>query len=120
MSPLASAILNQLSSSIFQQQYTLKQEALSIKRKNLSNSFSSFYSTFSTSLQLSLKLTGEKGASSLLSTLPMVLLFTRVTFVMQSHFIMVGHPRISLQTVFVADLTVLNMPKWSFLYHSPQ
>ena len=37
----------------------------------------------------------------------MVLLFIRVTFVMQLHFDMVGHPRISLLTVFVVDL---NMP----------
>ena len=43
-SPLVSAILKQLSSfnsSILQQQHTFKQDALSIKCKNLSNSFSS-------------------------------------------------------------------------------
>ena len=73
-SPLASAILNQLScfdSSILQQQRALKQEALSIKRQNLSQRFSEFFSTLSNNLQLSLKLAGEKGASSWLSTLPL-------------------------------------------------
>ena len=40
----------------------------------------------------------------------MVLLIIKVTFVMQSHFVMVGHPRISLLTVFMVDQTVLNMP----------
>ena len=73
-SPLAFAILNQLScfdSSILQQQHALKQEALSIKRQNLSQRFSDFFSTLSNNLQLSLKLAGEKGASSWLSTLPL-------------------------------------------------
>ena len=73
-SPLASATLNQLScfdSSILQQQRALKQEALSIKRQNLSQRFSEFLSTLSNNLQLSLKLAGEKGASSWLSTLPL-------------------------------------------------
>ena len=48
-SPLASAILNQLScfdSSILQQQRALKQEALSIKRQNLSQRFSEFFPDF--------------------------------------------------------------------------
>ena len=70
-SPLASAILNQLSyfnSSILQQQRALKQEALSIERQILSQRFSEFFSTLSNNLQLSLKVAGEKGASSWLST----------------------------------------------------
>jgi len=73
-SPLASAIFNQLFSfacSILHQLHNLKQETLSLKHQNLSNSFSSFLSTLSTGLQLSLKLAGEKGASSWLSTLPL-------------------------------------------------
>jgi len=81
-SPLASAILNQLSSfdcSIVHQQHILKQEALSLRHPN---SFSSFLSTLSTGLQLSLKLACEIGAFSWLSTLPLVLLFIRVIFVM--------------------------------------
>ena len=72
--PLASAILNQLScfdSSILQQQRALKQEALSIKLQNLSQRFSEFFLTLSNNLQLSLKLAGEKGVSSWLSTLPL-------------------------------------------------
>jgi len=71
ISPLVSAILNQLSSldcSILQKQHTLKQEALSIKYKNLSSNFSSLHSI---GLQLSLKLAGKKGASSWLSSLPL-------------------------------------------------
>ena len=73
-SPLASAILNQFSyfdSSILQQQRTLKQKALSTKHQNLSQRFSEFFSTLSNNLQLSLKLAGEKGTSSWLSTLPL-------------------------------------------------
>jgi len=73
-SPLTSAIIKQLSSfdcSILQQQHTLKQEALSIKQKNLFNSFSSLYSTLSTGLHLSLKLANKKGAPSWLSTFPL-------------------------------------------------
>jgi len=52
-SPLTSANINQLSSfgcSILQQQRTLKPVALSIKHKNLSNSFSSLHSTLYTGL----------------------------------------------------------------------
>ena len=58
-------------SSILQQQRALKQEALSIKRQNLSQRFSEFFSTLPNNLQLSLKLAGQKGASSWLSTLPL-------------------------------------------------
>ena len=49
----------------------LKQEALSTKRQNLSQRFSEFSSTLSNNLQLSLKLAGENGVSSWLSTLPL-------------------------------------------------
>ena len=71
---LAFSILNQLScfdSSILQQWRALKQEALSTKHQNLPQRFSEFFSTLSNYLQLSLKLAGEKGASSWLSTLPL-------------------------------------------------
>ena len=73
-SPLASAILNQLStsdSSICHQQCILKQQALSIKRQDLYRHFSDFLSTLPSNFQLSLKLAGEKSASSWLSTLPL-------------------------------------------------
>ena len=106
--PLVSAILLQLYSfdcSILQQQLTLKQEALSIKHKNLSSSFSSLLVYWPSTIF-------ERKVAVLLAIgVPcMDLLFISVTFVMQSHFVMVGHPRISLLTVFVVDLTVLNMP----------
>ena len=73
-SPLASAILNQLScfdSSNLQQQHALKQEALFTKHQNLFQRFSEFSSTLSSNLQLFLKLAGEKGTSSRLFTLPL-------------------------------------------------
>ena len=48
----------------------------------------------------------------------MVLLFIRVTFVMQSHFDMVGHPRIFLLTVYVVNQTVLSMLSAVQMEHS--
>ena len=57
--------------SFFCNQHELKQEALSIKRQRLTDCFSTSSSTLPSNLQLSLKLAGEKGASSWLSTLPL-------------------------------------------------
>jgi len=73
-SPVATAIINQLSSfdfAIFHHQHDLNQEALSIKHQRLTYSLSTLSSTLSPNLQLSRKLAGEKGASSWLSTLPL-------------------------------------------------
>jgi len=49
----------------------LKQQALSNICQDLSRHFSDFLSTLPSNFQLSLKLAGEKGASSWLSTLPL-------------------------------------------------
>jgi len=73
-SPLAAAIINQHSSfdcAIFHCQRDLNQEAFSIKHQRLTDSLSTFSSTLPPNLQLPLKLAGEKGASSWLSTLPL-------------------------------------------------
>jgi len=54
-SPLATAVINQLSSfdcAIFHHQRDLKQEALSIKRQKFFDSFSTLFSTLSANLQL--------------------------------------------------------------------
>ena len=114
-SPMAAAIINQLSSfdcTIFHRQRDLEQEALSIKHQRFADSLSTLSSTLPPNLQLSLKLAGEKGASSWLSTLPLECYgfsFIRVNFVMLLLSILVGLLRIFLPTVFVVNLTPLNM-----------
>jgi len=70
-SPLALAILNQLSSSdcsILHQQHILKQEALSLQCQIFLTAFHLFFQPY---LLVYLKLAGEKVASSWLSTLPL-------------------------------------------------